>query len=1334
MIKKGTRYLLLPLLFLSIWVYAGVISLKPVKGVRHISKQLSQKSAPGHIISFKIPQQIAAEVIDENQHFIAINVHAGIDVTAITPTILLDQPGSTVSPSSGVTQDFSGGAIAYIVDGATYYSVNLFPAHRLPAICPGTSILIPGDVPTPAGTLLWQMLNSAGTWVTAPGNNSAPDYQTANLSNTTTLPKVYTFRRSITTVGTTYDSYYDITVNPSTGISNYNITQPSPANSTFCVSGNPGTITGDTPTGGIGTYTFQWQSSINGGPFTDINSATGPDYTPGDINTTTSFRRITTSGTCTAPKTSNAVTITIQSAITNNHLFQPGTVTFCSQSGTLSLQGNIPSGGAGTAASFSYQWQSCTDGVNFTDIAGTAAQHQDYFSPSVSQTTYFRRMAASGKCTTPVPSDNVITITIQTGLSGNNIMTTGPTVLCGPGTPARITGDATTGGDGTPVYQWESSPDGGIYQPINGENGQNFDPPQITSSIYYRRTVKSGSCTTPLISNPVKFTVQTPLSANTITPTGTTSFCATGDPTEIKGSAVTGGDGTPVYFWESSTDGNTYLSISGTNQQNYDPPPVSLTTYFRRWVSSGSCSPPTPSAPVMITVTPAITANNIHAANTVFCVSTGAFTITGDPPDGGNGTFTYTWQSSTDGVNYQPINGATSPNYDSPSLTEDTWFQRVVSSGACNGTSVSTAVKITVYKAWAENNITTTGTTSFCQTGDATTITGSVPAGGDGSPQYQWQQSPDNVDAHFTDINGETGRDFDPPNLTTTTFYRRVVKGLICTTPLISTPVEIHITPPVVAGSNTINAPLITTFCTSVDPATIIGSLVQGGDGPSSIQYQWQLSTDNGVTWANVPGNGTQPDYDPDPITETTEYRRVVTSGACTTQIPSMQVVKLTIIDSPPNIAINPAAPICAGEQATLTIASPDASLTYNWYDTPTRDNLLFQGPVFKTAPLTGNQTFYAEASNGTCTSPQLATVDVTVNPLPQVPVLADAAPTGCKGSPVSLKVDNSQNGITYKWYTALTGGTSLSTGPEFTTPALTGNAIYYVEATNSSGCISASRASAVITVYPLPVATAQGASICPGTVAVLTANNPDPDEVINWYDVSTGGTPISTGSTFTTPVLNSGTSYYAEAVNTVSGCISATRAEAKVQMLTPLPAPVVHVTAAAAPDLTFTWVPVDGAIAYQVSIDNGVTFTDPSPGADGTSHTVTGLQVGQKVTIVVRALGNTSCETSAGSNPLTGVAAEPNVDKIFVANAFTPNGDGKNDIVYVHNDNIKSLKFSVYDQWGNMLFQSLSPQKGWDGTYKGKLQPVGVYVYYLEAIMNDGQPVTKKGTITLLR
>jgi gliding motility-associated-like protein len=157
-------------------------------------------------------------------------------------------------------------------------------------------------------------------------------------------------------------------------------------------------------------------------------------------------------------------------------------------------------------------------------------------------------------------------------------------------------------------------------------------------------------------------------------------------------------------------------------------------------------------------------------------------------------------------------------------------------------------------------------------------------------------------------------------------------------------------------------------------------------------------------------------------------------------------------------------------------------------------------------------------------------------------------------------------------------------------------------------------------------------------------------------------------------------------------------------------------------------------ATGYLVSTDDGVTFTEPSSGSNGTTHTVTGLQIGQSVSIIVRSLGNSACETSSNSTPLTARALNPDINQIFVANAFTPNGDGKNDIVYVHNENIKTLKFYVYDQWGELLFTSMSQQQGWDGTFKGKTEPAGVYVYYLEAMMNNGERVTKKGTITLLR
>ena len=84
--------------------------------------------------------------------------------------------------------------------------------------------------------------------------------------------------------------------------------------------------------------------------------------------------------------------------------------------------------------------------------------------------------------------------------------------------------------------------------------------------------------------------------------------------------------------------------------------------------------------------------------------------------------------------------------------------------------------------------------------------------------------------------------------------------------------------------------------------------------------------------------------------------------------------------------------------------------------------------------------------------------------------------------------------------------------------------------------------------------------------------------------------------------------------------------------------------------------------------------------------------------------------------------------------NAFTPNGDGKNDVVHVHSESIQSMTFYIYDQWGDLIFTSTDLQTGWDGTYRGTKEPVGVYVYLVEATMIDGKRATKKGTITLIR
>lgn len=89
---------------------------------------------------------------------------------------------------------------------------------------------------------------------------------------------------------------------------------------------------------------------------------------------------------------------------------------------------------------------------------------------------------------------------------------------------------------------------------------------------------------------------------------------------------------------------------------------------------------------------------------------------------------------------------------------------------------------------------------------------------------------------------------------------------------------------------------------------------------------------------------------------------------------------------------------------------------------------------------------------------------------------------------------------------------------------------------------------------------------------------------------------------------------------------------------------------------------------------------------------------------------------------------------------AFTPNGDGKNDyfrLKYIGTSSlIQDVDFRIYNRWGQLVFQSNDPlTRGWDGTLNGKPQPVGVYVYYFSGVSTElGTPFRFKGNVTLLR
>jgi gliding motility-associated-like protein len=88
----------------------------------------------------------------------------------------------------------------------------------------------------------------------------------------------------------------------------------------------------------------------------------------------------------------------------------------------------------------------------------------------------------------------------------------------------------------------------------------------------------------------------------------------------------------------------------------------------------------------------------------------------------------------------------------------------------------------------------------------------------------------------------------------------------------------------------------------------------------------------------------------------------------------------------------------------------------------------------------------------------------------------------------------------------------------------------------------------------------------------------------------------------------------------------------------------------------------------------------------------------------------------------------------IGMPNAFTPKGE-KNKIFRPSHLGDMTLKyFGIYNRWGIKLFETTDVNMGWDGNYKGEPQPMGVYIYIIEAATAKGQKFHKQGTVTLIR
>lgn len=412
---------------------------------------------------------------------------------------------------------------------------------------------------------------------------------------------------------------------------------------------------------------------------------------------------------------------------------------------------------------------------------------------------------------------------------------------------------------------------------------------------------------------------------------------------------------------------------------------------------------------------------------------------------------------------------------------------------------------------------------------------------------------------------------------------------------------------------------------------------------------------------------------------------------------------------------------------------SPNADVTVN-NPVPT-DSLLINGVMNYVFPLAQDYTFaapgvytieivYDHPDIESCDHTGRDLIFVQVVPAPKADFVVNFS--GCVNDVAEFVGETTaQNGITvnqWKW-TFHDGGNANGQKVTYTFNA-PGTYKETLQAITADGCVGDSVKD--IIVNPIPVVTANSVIVCTGRDTTLKVENPVAGATYTWYDAATGGTVVGTGPTLTITNVTAGVDYYVQE-SSAAGC-SSERKRVSVAVQTAILTPVVAVDSVGSNLVRFKWNAVPGAVGYEVSIDGGNNWSVPTSGATGLTHTVAGLQPMQTVTIIVKAKG--AC-TDALSVP---VSQQVLPDGIFIPNSFTPNGDGLNDMLKVYGYKIKEMRLVVFNQWGEKLFESGDQARGWDGTFRGKAQPSGVYMYVCRMVLTDGTVLDKKGAINLIR
>nr|WP_121270693.1 putative Ig domain-containing protein [Pedobacter schmidteae] len=947
-------------------------------------------------------------------------------------------------------------------------------------------------------------------------------------------------------------------------------------------------------------------------------------------------------------------------------------------------------------AGISYTWYDAASNGNVL-----ATNTNTYTTPAnlgVGTYNYYVSAINANNCSSATRTQ--VTVVVRANATADDI-TAADQSICSGSTAVLSASSAITGA----TFKWYKNADLSDV-PFTGAN---FTTPPLTATTKYYVIVSGpGICSNDAASaKVVTVTVNRNAVASDITAADKATCSGNGVVLNAISTTVT----SPVFNWYKNAD----LSDVPFTGADFSTGVLTATTKYYVTVSgAGVCANTAATAKVVtVTVNRNATDADIIAADKATCSGT-AVALTASSTTITNPVFSWYRDAALTDL---AVRGT---SFTTPPLTVTTKYYITVSGDnvCANSASSAKVLTVTVNRNATDadiklNDQTICSGTTAILSASSTTVT---------APVFRWYR-----DASLTDFAFE-GPTFTTPALTLTTKYYVTVSGAgVCANDVTSAKV-VTVTVTRNAGVTDIIA-ADKTICAGQTASLSASSTIPGA---SFTWYRDAALTDVAFTTANV----TTP-----VLNTTTRYYVTVSGTGVCANLPGTAKIVMVTVNQIPNVPIISSAgtTVCSGDATLLTIQNPQAGVTYEWYTAATNGTLVNTGVTYPISNASSTTDYYVQATNasGCGSATGRVKVTLTVNGRPQIPGVVSAAVNTCMGSTAVLTVSNPAAGVIYNWYARANSTEILGSGTNFTTPAAANaTTIYYVEA-QSGNCTSTARTAVTVTAgaIPLPPPSVSGAGspLCPGSGTVLTVDNPDASLRYAWFSVATGGAALAQGNTFTVPATNVTTIYYVGSINANSGCASSSRTAVTVTIATKLAAPVVSVQTTTATSITFAWIAVPGATAYEVSVDAGLTWTAPSSGAAGTSHVVDGLNPDQKVTIRVRAKGQLDCQLSDATT-FTGTSQNPLGNEIFVPNTFTPNNDGKNDVLYVYGNTIAKIRLRVYNQWGQFLYESLNVQNGWDGTYKGQMQPNGVYVYYLEAEFNDGTKTTKKGTITLLR